>query len=370
MISIPLVKPFLPPKEKLMPELEGIIYSGYIAQGDAVETFESQMNEFLQVDYGLSLNSGTSALQLALTVANVGIGDEVISTPLTAEPTNTAIVQSGAKLVFADISTNDGNISVDSLKKQITDKTKAIVIVHYAGYLCDINEISKLCKSRGIILIEDAAHALGSKYEGRHIGDKCDFTAFSFQAIKHMTTVDGGYLTFSNANNYKRAKKLRWFGLDKSKPRADNRIIESGFKYHMNNVNATFGLVQLCYLQNNINKHKRNAEFYNQHLLNVEHIELCAVDKYSEPSYWLYTMKVKNGLRDNLSEYLQEHGVGASTLHTRNDVHPAFNSGELLELPNLEAFAKEFIHIPCGWWVSENDAKNIVSLIIEWAESV
>ena len=370
MNKIPLVKPYLAPKNELMPALEEIIYSGYIAQGEAVEKFEKEMNSFLGVEYGLSLNSGTSAIQLALKLLDIGVGDEVISTPMTAEPTNTAIKHSGASIVFADVDQNDGNISLDSIKAKVTPNTKAVLIVHYAGYLCKIDEIVGFCKSKNIHVVEDAAHALGAEYNNRHIGQDCSFTIFSFQAIKHMTTVDGGYITLSNKEDYERAKKLRWFGLDKTKPRDENRISEAGFKYHMNNVNATIGLVQLKHIKEIISKHRRNGRLYDERLKGLKFIELCEIEEKSNPSYWLYTLKVKNGLRDSLITALSKDRIIASPLHTRNDVHPAFCDGPQKDLISLDKFELEYLHIPCGWWISETDVAFIVEKIKTWDANV
>lgn len=357
---IPLIKPFIPNRDLLMPRLEQILYSGYIAEGEAVAEFEQKLSQLLCNPYSLVLNSGTAALHIALTLIGVKQGDEVISTALTAEPTNTTIVLTGAKVVFADVDVNTGLISAESIEKNITDKTKAIIVVHYAGMVCDMDRINRISKQYNIPVIEDASHAFMSKYNGEYIGNNSPYTCFSFQAIKHLTTVDGGLICLKNEKDYNRARKLRWFGLDKKIPRLDSDITEAGFKYHMNNVNATIGLVQLEQLEENVLKYIENGRFFDEQLQDVDGITLIPYSPNTSPSYWLYTMKVER--REDFIKMMADNGVMVSPLHLRNDRHSVFNASDA-QLPNLDTFYTSFIHIPCGWWLSEEDKYKIVELI-------
>jgi len=203
---IPLVKTYLPPKEVLLPALEAILYSGYIAEGKRVYDFENSFQNFIDNPFSLALHSGTDALHLALLLANVQPGDEVISTPMTAEPTNVAIAMVGAKVIWADVDTKTGLSSPESVESMITDKTKAIMLVHYAGMVCDMDKFNELSLKYNIPIIEDAAHALGSKYKGKYIGTNSPYTIFSLQAIKHMTTVDGGILCLKSKEKMDKAR--------------------------------------------------------------------------------------------------------------------------------------------------------------------
>ena len=357
---IPLVKTNLPPPNVLMPELEKVLYSGYIAQGDVVDKFEEDFSNFIGNNYSVSVNSGTSALHIALILAGVERGDEVISTPITAEPTNTSILQAGAKIIWADIDSKTGNICPKDVVKKITPKTKAIMIVHYAGVPANISAFQKIEKEYGIPIIEDAAHAIGAQFAGEKIGNHFSFTTFSFQAIKHMTTIDGGMLCLKKEDDYEKAKLIRWFGLDKMKSRSENDINIQGYKYHMNNVNASIGITQLNRINELIEPNIENGRFYDSELLAVEGIELLEYYKESEPSYWLYTIKVPN--RDAFIEKLKMNGIMASELHKRNDLHSIFASSKI-DLPNVDHFAKHMVHIPCGWWVDEPSREKIVSVI-------
>ncbi|HJH47062.1 DegT/DnrJ/EryC1/StrS family aminotransferase [Bacteroides fragilis] len=357
---IPLVKPYIPDRKVLMPELENVLYSGYIAEGQPVYDFEKRFQTFIGNPYCLALHSGTDALHLALLLAGVGIGDEVISTPMTAEPTNVAITMVGAKVVWGDVHPATGLLDPDSVRSQITSKTKAIIVVHYAGMVCDMTRFNQISKEFNIPVIEDAAHALGSKFDGQYVGCNSDYTIFSLQAIKHMTTVDGGFLALKSQENMDKARIKRWFGLDKTKSRLENDIKETGYKYSMNNVNATIGLVQMHFLRSVLDKYISNGKFYDNSLQNIDGLQLIPYYDKTEPSYWLYTMKVDH--RDDFVKMLESNGIMASPLHHRNDTHSLFSTSRRI-LPGLEDFYGKLVHIPCGWWVTEKDRLKIVDCI-------
>jgi len=357
---IPLIKTSLPPKEVLMPKLEKVLYSGYIAQGEVVDKFEQELKNYIGNKYCLTVNSGSSALHIALILAGVNPGDEVISTPITAEPTNTVIAQTGAKIVWADIDLDTGNLSPEDVEKRITSKTKAIMVVDYAGMPVDIEKFQEIEKKYGIPIIEDGAHAFGASYQGKKIGNHFKYTVFSFQAIKHLTTIDGGMLAIKSVKEFEKAKLIRWFGISKGVSRQDNDISIQGYKYHMNNVNATVGLVQLETIKPFIDSYIQNGRFYDKALKDVEGVELMNYYPNSQPSYWLYTMKVKN--KDAFMKMMVKNNIMASDLHKRNDTHSIFNDSKV-SLPNVDEFEKEWVHIPCGWWVTPEDRKYIVDTI-------
>lgn len=357
---ISLVKPFIPPKSELLPRLEDVLYSGYIAEGEKVKEFENLFSGYIRNPFCLSVNSGTAALHLAFMMIGLGPQDEVISTALTAEPTNVAISLTGAKIVWADVDLENGLIDPEDIRRKISDKTKAIVVVHYAGMVVDLKAITAISQEFGIPVVEDAAHALGAKFDGKFVGSISPYTIFSFQAIKHMTTVDGGMLTVAGSDKFAEGRIRRWFGLDKTKTRMTNDITIQGHKYHMNNVNATIGIVQMDYVQENITTHISNGKYYDSHLIGIPGITLPKYYPGSQPSYWLYTLKVDD--RGGFIKKLEEHGIQASELHKRNDAHTIFKSS-LTELPNLDSFYEKMVHLPCGWWVNEEDRAIIVDII-------
>ncbi|WP_199119962.1 DegT/DnrJ/EryC1/StrS aminotransferase family protein [Pedobacter sp. ASV28] len=357
---LPLVKTSIPPREILMPMLERVLYSGYVAQGEVVDEFEKKFAEYIGGGYTLSLNSGTAALHIALILAGVKEGDEVISTALTAEPTNVAIKMVGAKIRWADVDYETGNISPDSIERVINSKTKAIIVVDYAGVPVDVKKITEISEKYQIPVIEDAAHALGSKYKNKRAGNHFPFTVYSFQAIKHLTTIDGGALQVLDKDLYEKGKIIRWFGLDKKLTRMDNNIQIQGYKYHMNNVNASIGITQLAEIENLIQVYIDNGKFFDEQLKNVKNVELLNYYRDTEPSYWLYTLKVEN--RAGFIKMMTENGVMASELHKRNDLHAYLNDFPS-ELPNLDRFYNKMVHIPCGWWITKEDRERIVTLV-------
>jgi dTDP-4-amino-4,6-dideoxygalactose transaminase len=357
---LPLIKTSIPPREILMPRLEQIIYSGYVAQGEVVDEFERKFEQYIGGGNTLSLNSGTAALHIALILAGVKAGDEVISTALTAEPTNVAIKMAGAKIRWADVDLNTGNISPEAIEKAINSKTKAIIVVDYAGIPVDVKKIKAISEKHNIPVIEDAAHALGAKFKGKRTGSYFPFTVYSFQAIKHLTTIDGGALQIADNDLYEKGKLIRWFGLDKKLTRLDNDITYQGYKYHMNNVTATIGLIQLENIENIVQRYIDNGKYLDEQLKNVSGVELIEYYPNSEPSYWLYTLKVEN--RDGFVKMMEANGIMASELHKRNDLHTYLNDYPT-ELPNLDLFYSKMVHIPCGWWVTKEDCKKMVQLI-------
>jgi dTDP-4-amino-4,6-dideoxygalactose transaminase len=355
-----LVKTSMPSREVLMPKLEEVLYSGYVAQGEAVEQFERKFKEYIGGGYTLSLNSGTAALHIALILAGVKEDDEVISTALTAEPTNVAIKMVGAKVRWADVDVETGNISADAIERVINSKTKAIIVVDYAGIPVDVHAIQAISVKYNIPVIEDAAHALGAKYKGKKTGNHFPFTVYSFQAIKHLTTIDGGALQVLDKDLYEKGKIIRWFGLDKRLSRLDNDIIIQGYKYHMNNVNATIGLVQLETIEDLIKSYIDNGEYLDENLAGVNGVELIKYYPDTNPSYWLYTIKVEN--RDRFIKMMIENEIMASELHKRNDLHTYLNDYPA-DLPNLDYFYSKMVHLPCGWWVTKEDCDRMIALI-------
>ena len=357
---IPIVKVFFPPKETLLPALESVLYSGQIAEGHQVYEFEEKFSNQFGVPNVLAMNSGTAALHAALTLAGVLPGDEVISTPMTAEPTNTSILYCGATVVWADVDSTTGNIDPDSIRLNITAKTRAIIVVHYAGYPVRLAEIRAIADEYQLPLIEDCAHALGATYDGRAIGSVGDFGIFSFQAIKHMTAVDGGALTINDPRHLIAAKKFRWFGMLKGVARTEVDIQSIGYKYNMSNVTAAMCLVQLEYIDAVIKRYISNGHYYDAQFQNVPGINFAQCDAVAKPSYWLYTL-----LSDDASDIersLNAAGVMASKLHRPNNLHSIFK-GSSKPLPGLDRFYKRLLHIPCGWWVTDEDRARIADVI-------
>ena len=347
---IPLVKVGLPDKNILMPILEQVLYSGMIAEGEQVYDFENKFAKHFGLDVSLAMSSGTAALHASLVLAGVKLGDEVITTSMTAEPTNVVIMHVGGIPVFADVCINSGNIDPVSIEQKITSKTKAILVVHYAGIPARMSEIMIIAAKHGIKVIEDCAHAMGSMYDGKPIGTLGDFSIFSLQAIKHMTTIDGGIFVSKDHSLLREAKKFRWFGLEKGVPRTEVDITSVGYKYNMNNVTAAIGLAQLTVVDQRLSAHKENGRYFDANISSISGLSVPYFDDCADPSYWLYTIFSDDA--DNIQKCLSEIGVYASKLHRPNHLHSLFRP-YVDSLPQLDVYYEKMIHIPCGWWVSE-----------------
>ena len=357
---IPLFKVFLAPEAALIPRLRDVLYSGSISEGDPVYQFEREFAQFAGLPNVLSFYSGTAALHVALILAGVRSGDDVISTPMTAEPTNMAIRHAGGTIVWADVDPKNGNLSARSIRERLTPRTRAIMVVHYGGIPASMKAIREVADDAGLPVIEDAAHALGARYANHPIGTTSEYAMFSLQAIKHMTTVDGGMLACKNAMTFHAAEKLRWFGIDRMLPRVEVDIKRVGYKYHMNNVNATIGRVQLEYIKPVLARHIENGRYFDSALQGIDGLDLCCWDEEARPC--LLVLHVLAERRDELSKLLTSRNIGNSIVHRRNDWHTVFSESKC-ELPGLDSFYSRMLHIPCGWWLSPADCERIVDVI-------
>ncbi len=363
---IPLFKVYINP-EVNDPLLE-VLHSGWVGQGKKVEEFESLLSERFNNNLCLSLSAGTHGLHLALRMLGIGLGDNVIASPLSCTATNWPVLMQGASLLWADIKRDDLNIDPQSIAAKINHKTKAVIVIHWGGYPCDMSEINSVCAERNIPIIEDAAHAFGSSYKKSIIGD-CTYSNFammSFQAIKHLTCVDGGVLFCRNEADYARGKLLRWYGIDREGPRIDLRceedILEFGYKYHMNDVNATIGIFNLKIVDKNLSVAQDNALFYIRSLKDCDGVELIQTGSDRNSSYWLFTIYVDD--RTGFARKMGEKGIMISRVHERNDKHSCV--GEFCRtLPVLEKVIHKMICIPVGWWVTPEDRAYIVESIKE-----
>lgn len=359
---IPLFKVHMP--ETVLGPLKSTVMSGFIGEGPRVKEFEALLGERFGNPRVLTLNSCTSAIQLALRLAGVGPGDEVITTAMTCTATNEPILAAGARIVWADIDPATGNISPESVASKITEYTKAVIVVHWGGLPVDLDAVHAVVAGRGIKVIEDAAHATGAEYHGRPIGSHSDFVCFSFQAIKHITTADGGALFCRSEEDYRRGKLLRWYGIDRDQPRADFRcesdIVEWGYKFHMNDVAATFGIAQMPHLDGILEQRRALAAFYDRELSGVPGVRLCRWPADSSSAFWLYTLFVDR--RAEFMAAMADRGVSVSQVHARNDRHTMFRDS-LSPLPGVEAFTRDMVCIPIGFWVGENERRHIVDSI-------
>ena len=379
---IPLFKVFM--SEKASHTVSDVLSSGYVTQGPEVEKFEDVLKEFFDNDRVVTTNSATSALHLIFhMLKEYGLGenkikidepeDHVLTTPLTCTATNWPIISNNINLKWVDVNPENCNMDLSDLENKLNQNTKAVVVVHWGGYPVDLERLKEIQinfeKKYGFkfVIIEDCAHAFGAKTESQQIGNTGNISTFSFQAIKHLTSVDGGCVNFNCDEDVERAKLLRWYGIDRNENRKDFRcesdILNVGFKFHMNDVNAYIGRMNYEPVSNELlQKHIENGHYYNQNLKDIKDLELMNYSDNLDIPFWIYTIKVKN--RDKFMKHMESKNIIVSRVHERNDKHTATKAYQT-NLPLLESFIDEMVCIPVGWWVGENERKYILDSIKE-----
>lgn len=376
MTAIPLFKVYM---NKNAPEMVGnVLMSGMITQAKKVEEFEESLKQFFYWPYVITINSTTSGLTLAYRLLGITKQDKVISTPLTCFATTCAILANTENIVWADTDPETCNIDLEDVKKKITSETKALSFVHWAGVPVDLDKVKELKQyakeTFGIDLgvVEDCAHAFGTEWNNRKLGTHGNIAVYSLQANKHLTTGDGGILVLPNEEMYNRAKLLRWYGIDRenrSKPGTDFRlepdIPEWGYKFNMNDINATIGLANLPDMTKLLSVSQNNANIYDRHFKDCNNIKTYTRDKRATPSFWIYTLRVLNGLKPLFLQFMKEKGIVVSQVHSRNDNHSCVKDLQT-ELPKLKIVENEIVSIPCGWWVSEKDREYIINTVKEF----
>jgi len=381
--DIPLFKVYM--SDESVSRTVDVLRSGFIGQGPVVDEFEAMVKEKFSWDYVLTVNSATSAEHLALhllkekgrtlTVFNsswpgMEPGDEVLATPLTCTASNWPILANGFKIKWVDIDPETLNMDLDDLARKIGPKTKAIMVVHWGGYPIDLDRLKAIQERAKDLygfkpaIIEDCAHAMGSKYKGRPIGSHGNICTFSLQAIKHVTSGDGGLLFLPHNELYRRGKLLRWYGIDRETNRKDFRceadIPEWGFKFHMNDINAAIGMGNMKDMDWIVSRHRDNASFYDKELSGIDGIRLLKREEGHDSAFWIYSILVDR--KTDFQRCMKDRGIATSQVHERNDIHSTVREYASL-LPNLDATTPMLSSIPVGWWVSEEDRERIVECI-------
>ncbi len=361
--NIVLFHPHIAPSS--FQEISQTISTRWIGQGPKVEKFEKMFQQrFTKGNPAIAVGSGTDALHLAYLLADIKKDDEIVVPVFTCTATNIPFLYIGAKVKFADVQVNTLNIDVDHVRKIVNEKTKAIVCVHYAGLPCDMNELHAIAKQFSIPVIEDAAHALGATYNGNPIGAVSDFTMFSFQAIKHITTGDGGLLTFKDESLLEKSKRLRWFGIDRAAKQGgiwENDIFEVGYKYQMTDLAACLGIASLNEFDQILSHRQKLFEEYVKELKNVPGIKVIGTDlKDRTHAAWLITVLVEN--RVDLVKKLHDNKIESAQVHYRNDRYSIFG-GRRDDLPNMDSVEDKYLVLPLHTKLSIEDIQRVCNVI-------
>ena len=341
--------------EEDIEEVVNVLKSDWITTGPKIEEFENALCRYIGCKYAVAVNSGTSALDIAVQTLNLPQGSEVITTPFTFVGTSNAILYNNFKPVFADIEKESRNINPEEIRKKITEKTKAIIYVDYAGQPCDIEELKEIAVEHDLYLIEDACHAIGAEYKGKKVGNFADMTIFSFHPVKHLTTGEGGVVVTNNEEFYERLKMLRNHGIDKSAldrfgPKAgwayDLKFL--GRNYRITDFQAALGISQLKKLDEFIRRRGEIVRMYNDAFADVPEIETPVVLPYVKPAWHIYTVLLNGINRDEFFRKMRERNIGVN-------VH-------YIPIYRFSYYQEHFDNNPVDFPVTEDVFNNIVTL--------
>ncbi|MFH1097669.1 MAG: DegT/DnrJ/EryC1/StrS family aminotransferase [Candidatus Desantisbacteria bacterium] len=351
--------------------------SGWLTTGPKTKQFEAEFARYANAEHAIAVNSCTAALHLSLIAAEIGEGDEVITTPMTFCATANVIVQVQATPVFVDVDPITLNIDVNKIEEKITSKTKAIMPVHYAGCPCEMDAILELAKKYNLFVIEDAAHATESEYHGKKVGSIGDMTAFSFYATKNLTTAEGGMLT---TNSKELEEKVRIFALHGMSKDAWKRyspegyqhyqVLHPGFKYNMADIQASLGLCQLAKIEDFLKIRQKHVAAYDEAFKDMDSITRIGRIPDIKHAEHLYAIMVKtemlNASRDMILSCLQKENIGVSvhfqTLHLQPYYRQQFGFSEGA-FPVAEYAGERILSLPLYPGLKEQDVDDVIKAV-------
>ncbi len=373
-IKVPFFYPQITNDDKK--SINNALESPLLTDGPKLRQFEKKFAEFTGVRYAVGVSNGTSALQLSLKALNIGKGDEVIIPDMTFVATASAVLLAGAIPVLVDVNEDDLNISPTSIKNSITSKTKAILPVHFAGKICDITEIKKIANKHGLFIIEDCAHAIGTKKKNKHVGTFGDAGCFSFYPTKNLTTIEGGMITTNSKKIAEYVRTARNHGITKSLQQRfskgkpwDYDVFEPGYNYRLDEIRSSLGISQLGKIKR-MNLQRKNAfKYYNSKLKNVKGIVIPSLFSNEEHACHLYILKIQKGYeisRDNLFQKLLRNGIRSSVHYKPLHKFSIFKklAKKYDSLKNSEKIYREIISLPLYSQISRNEQNKVIHCII------
>ncbi len=364
-MHVQLLKPMI--SNEAIQAVAEVLRSGWLGLGPKTVEFESAFASYAGNGYCVALNSGSAALHLALRSLNLPEGSEIITTPITFVSTNHAILYERCTPVFADVQADTGNIDVNSAASKISDRTRAMIVVHLGGDPCDLDQVYATARSHGLSVIEDCAHACGATYKGKRIGSHGELHAFSFHAVKNLPMGDGGALVVKDEKVSARLRRLRWLGIDRDTfERArepayswDYAVTELGFKYHMNDIQAAIGLAQLRRVDIENARRAEIAKRYRRGLNGVPGLRLLRQSGDRTSSNHLFRVLAEN--RDGLSLKLKSAGVETGVHFRRNDLYPMYRRDD--SLVQAERFWRSCLSLPMHLHLSDEQVDYVIEQI-------
>ena len=366
---IQVFKPKLRTKE-ILKELTDVLDSGWVGLGPNTKKLEKEISTKLGVNHCVTLNSCTSALHLAIKLLDLPPNSKVLTTPLTFVSTNHAILYENLVPIFCDVEKTTGNIDVKYIKEAIkTHDIKALILVHFGGYPADMDKINNLCKKNNIKIIEDCAHAFGSQYKNKNIGAGENICAWSFQAVKNLPMGDAGAITTNNKDYYERLNKLRWLGINKDTISRSSKsgyksfyeVEEVGYKYHLNDILSTIGLVQLKYIDEDNKRRSEIADMYFNEIKGNGCIKpTYDSDRQSAFHFLPLFFKEKNKILKKLTDNNIHPGH-----HYRLNTHYTMykENTKINECKNAMWFEDHELTLPFHCNLTNDDIKTIIRLI-------
>lgn len=340
-----------------------------IADGPKSVEFEKKLAEYIGTKYAIVVSSGTAALHAACYVSGLKKGDEVITSPNTFVSTVEAIMYCGATPVFADIDERTHNIKPSEIESRITENTRAILPVDYAGQPCELDEIKEIARKYNLLIIEDAAEAIGSVYKGRKVGTVADMTIFSFHAVKNMTTCEGGAIVTDNREYYEKLKRFRAYGIDKS-TRTEaapwlSQQTEFGYNYRLSEIQCALGISQLNKLDKFIKRRTEIAERYFDGLKDVEYITLPYVHTYNKTNWYMFVIQVKNLERGNVWKILRDNGImsGVSFFPVYKNPYYQQNGYRGICCTESEDFYETALSLPCFPKLKDEEVDMVINVL-------
>lgn len=351
-----------------------VLRGEWLTTGPAVDAFESSLSEWTGGVPVVAVSSGTAALHTAYAAAGIGAGDEVITPPLTFIATQAAAVARGASIVFADVQDDTGNIDPAAVLAAITSRTKAIVAVDYAGHPADMDELRAIADAHGLLLIEDAAHSLGSTYRDRAVGSLADITAFSFFPTKNITTAEGGAVAARDPQILQRAREFSHQGLvrDAQRHRIPDQgpwhqeVHEFGLNYRLPDVLAALGSHQLTRLAGFKSRRREIKARYDELLGTSSALTTPAQRAYADPTWHLYPLRVQDGRRREVFDHLRAVGIGVQVNYLPAYLHPVFQDlgyGRGL-CPVAEGFFSAEISLPMFTQLLDSEVEQVALAVL------
>lgn len=363
---IPVSRPYIGKEE--LDAVDAVFRTGWLGMGEQVLLFEQALSRLLQADHVVCTNTGTTALHLALESLGIGDGDEILVPSFTFVATIQAITATGARPVFCDICPDDLNMDVEDARKKMSPRTRAIVPVHYRGFPCDLDEIHTLASENNLFVVEDAAHAFGSLYKGRPIGSFGDVTCFSFDPIKNITCGEGGAIAFRDSSIQEILRQKRLLGIDRdswSRYRNERSwfydVVCQGYRYHMSNINAAIGLVQLSKFEWMNRRKIEVAKRYDEVFSHISGVDLLRSDNYHDVGLFLYTLLIRRR-RNELMDLLSLEGIGSGIHYIPCHLFSHYHT-QKWKLPVTERVYDQILSLPLFPGITDEEVERVICAV-------